>query len=170
MDLSRLRPGELIAAAGGIALLVVMFLDWYELEGGGGIRSIGLNAWQAFGLLDVILAIAALAGIGLAVVTAARRSPALPVAASVVTAAVGIAATLLVLYRILDQPGPNEFVAAELGAFLGFVSSLAIAAGGWASMRDEQWEAPPVPADERPAPPPEGPREPAPPPEAEPRA
>jgi hypothetical protein len=167
VDLSRLRPGELIAAAGGVALLVVMFLDWYELQGGGGIRSIGLTAWQAFGILDVILAIAALAAIALAVVTAARRSPALPVAASVVTAALGIAATLLVLYRILNQPGPNEFVEAELGAFLGFVAALAIAAGSWASMRDEEWEAPPVATDVRPMPPREGPRDPAPPPEAE---
>ena len=102
--------------------------------------------------------------------TATRRSPALPVAASVITATTGILATLLVLYRILNQPGPNEFIEVKLPAFLGFLCVLAIAAGGWRSMRDESWEDAPVPTDVRPAPPAEGPREPAPPPEAEPRA
>ncbi len=164
MELKRLRPGELIAAAGGVALLVVMFLDWYEFNG------IGVSAWAAFTITDVLLALAALIAIGLAVLTATRRSPALPVAASVITATTGILATLLVLYRILNQPGPNEFIEVKLPAFLGFLCVLAIAAGGWRSMRDESWEDAPVPTDVRPAPPAEGPREPAPPPEAEPRA
>ena len=119
MELSRLRPGELIAAAGGVALLVVMFLDWYAVGGttsvgGSDVRiSLGLTAWEAFGITDILLALAALIAIGLAVITAARRSPALPVAASVITSTTGILATLLVLYRILNQPGPNEFVEVE---------------------------------------------------------
>jgi hypothetical protein len=75
-----------------------------------------------------------------------------------------------VLYRLLNQPGPNEFVEAELGVFLGLLCALAIAAGGWRSMRDESWEGAPVPTEVRPTPPPEGPKDPAPPPEAEPRA
>ena len=153
MELSRLRPGELIAAAGGVALLVVMFLDWYAVGGttsvgGSDVRiSLGLTAWEAFGITDILLALAALIAIGLAVITAARRSPALPVAASVITSTTGILATLLVLYRILNQPGPNEFVEVKLPAFLGFLCVLAIAAGGWRSMRDEQWEDAPVPTD-----------------------
>jgi carbon starvation protein CstA len=168
VELSRLRPGELIAAAGGVALLVVLFLDWYAAGGAGGI-SVGLSAWQAFGVTDVLLALVALVAIALAVITAARRSPALPVALSVITASLGILATLLVLYRLLNQPGPNEFVAAELGVYLGLLCALAIAAGGWRSMRDETWEGAPVPTEVRPTPPPEGPKDPAPPPEAEPR-
>jgi hypothetical protein len=162
VELSRLRPGELIAAAGGAALLVVMFLDWYAVGGttkvaGSDLRvSLGLTAWEAFGITDILLALAALIAIGLAVVTATRRSPALPVAASVLTATTGILATLLVLYRILNQPGPNEFVEVKLPAFLGFLCVLAIAAGGWRSMRDEQWEDAPVPTDVRPTPPREG--------------
>jgi len=170
VDLSRLRPGDLLAAVGAVALLVVMFLDWYSLEGAVGVRSIGLTAWQAFGLTDVILAIAALAAIGLAVLTAARRSPALPVAASVVSATLGVVAVVLVFYRILNQPGPNEFVEVKLGAFLGFLAAVALAVGAWRSMRDEEWPGAPVETDARPAPPPEGQPDAAPPPEAEPRA
>ena len=66
VELSRLRPGELIAAAGGVALLVVMFLDWYAVGGttsvgGSDVRiSLGLTAWEAFGITDILLALAAL--------------------------------------------------------------------------------------------------------------
>jgi hypothetical protein len=174
VEVSRLRPGEVVAAVGGVALLVVMFLDWYAAGGPtdlGGRRidvSVGFTAWEAFGITDILLALAALTAIATAVVTATRRSPALPVAGSVVTSAAGVLATLLVLYRILNQPGPNEFIEVKLPAFLGFVCALAIAAGGWHSMRDEEWEAADLPVDVHPAPPAEGRPEPAPPPEAEP--
>ena len=164
MELSRLRAGELIAAAGGLALLLVMFLDWYEAAG------VGLSAWVVFTITDVVLALAGVTAVMLAVVTAARRSPALPVAGSVITATIGVVATLLVLYRIINQPGPNEFIEAKFPAFLGFLCVLAIAAGGWLSMRDEEWPDAPMPTDVRPAPPAVGPTEPSPPPEAEPRA
>jgi multisubunit Na+/H+ antiporter MnhB subunit len=161
MELNRLRQGDLIAGVGGVALLAVMFLEWY---GAGG--AVARNAWEAFSITDLILALTAVSGIALAVITATRRSPALPVALSVITATLGALATLLVFYRILNQPGPNEFVDVKLGAFLGFLSVLAIAIGGWLATRDEQWEEAPVPTDVRPAPPPEAQD----PPEAEPRA
>jgi hypothetical protein len=175
VELSRLRPGELIAAAGGVALLVVMFLDWYAAGGTTSVGgqsisvSVGFTAWEAFGITDILLALAALIAIGLAVLTATRRSPALPVAASVITATTGILATLLVLYRILNQPGPNEFIEVKFPAFLGFLCVLAILAGGWHSMRDESWPDAQLPVDVHPAPPAEGPRAATPPPEAEPR-
>lgn len=173
MELNRLRQGEVIAAVGGVALLIVMFLDWYGAGGSATFQgqdiqiSLGFNAWQAFSVTDLILALTAVSGIGLAVITASHRSPALPVAASVITSSLGALATLLAFYRILNQPGPNEFVEVKVGAFLGFLSVLAVAAGGWLSMRDEQWEDAPVPTDVRPTPPREGPRDPAPPPDAE---
>jgi hypothetical protein len=175
VDLSRLRPGELIAAAGGAGLLVVMFLDWYAVGGttevgGRDIEiSVGFTAWQRFTVTDILLALAALSALGLAVLTASRRSPALPIAATVLATGFGILATLLVFYRILNQPGPNEFIEVKFGAFLGFVCALAIAAGGMRAMRDEAGEDAPMPTDVRPAPPAESPRDPAPPPEAEPR-
>jgi hypothetical protein len=176
VELSRLRHGELIAGAGGVALLVVMFLDWYgaggsaELGGQSIEVSIGLSAWEAFSVTDLILALTAVAGIGLAVLTASRRSPALPVAAAVIATTLGALATLLVVYRILNQPGPNEFLEVKFGAFLGFLSVLAVAVGGFRAIRDEEGEEAPIPTDVRPAPAPVGPSEPTPPPEAEPRS
>ena len=38
MDFSKLRTGELVAAVGGLVLLVAMFaFDWYEISGFGGL-------------------------------------------------------------------------------------------------------------------------------------
>jgi hypothetical protein len=175
MELSRLRAGEIVAAAGGVGLLVVMFLDWYAAGGttevgGQDIEiSVGFSAWQAFGVTDILLALCALIAIGTALLTATRASPALPVAGSVATSAAGALATLLVLYRIVNQPGPNEFIEVKFPAFLGFLCVLAILAGGWHSMRDESWPDAQLPVDVHPAPPAEGPRAATPPPEAEPR-
>ena len=61
-----------------------MFLDWYAAAAPARGRdidiSVGFNAWQAFSITDLILALTAALGIALAVLTASRRSPALPVA------------------------------------------------------------------------------------------
>ncbi len=161
MELGRLRAGELIAAAGGVALLVVMFLEWYAAGGttkvaGRDIHiSVGFTAWEAFGVTDILLALAALIAIGLAVLTATRRSPALPVAASVITATTGILATLLVLYRILNQPGPNELIGVDAGAWVGLAACLGVFLGAWLSLSDERSRPvdplPPVP-ERRPTP------------------
>ena len=176
MELSRLRHGDLIAGIGGVALLATMFLAWYSAGGSATFQgqdievSLNLTAWEAFSITDLILALTALCGIALAVLTATRRSPALPVAAGVITTTLGALATLLVLYRILNQPGPNEFLDVKLGAFLGFLAVLAVAVGGFLAIRDEEGEETPTPTDVRPTPAADGPADPAPPPEAEPRA
>lgn len=137
MELSRLRRGQMIAGGGGVALLVVMFLDWYSAGGVDGVRVEGATAWQSFQILDVILALVALLALALALVAAAQRSPALPAAMAVVTAAAGGLALVLVLYRILNQPGPNDFVEVSYGAFLGFLCLVAITAGGWDAMSED---------------------------------
>jgi hypothetical protein len=149
MDLSKLRRGELIAAVGGIVLLVSMFgLDWYEraadvatpfgdvsVEGG------GVGAWESQGftgtIADLVILAAAVAAIGLAVVTATSRTVALPVAASALTAGLGIAAVVMVFLRMVFQPSQNEFIELRFGIWLALISSAVIAYGGWEAMREE---------------------------------
>ncbi|HKH17627.1 MAG TPA: hypothetical protein VKA57_08890 [Solirubrobacteraceae bacterium] len=123
----RLRDGEWIAGAGGMALLAALFLDWYS----------GASAWQAFSLLDIALALLALVPLGLVVLQATRESPSLPVAFSVLTTLAAAIATLLVLYRMLNQPGPNDVIDVEPGAWIGLAAALLTAAGGWRSLRAE---------------------------------
>jgi hypothetical protein len=56
--------------AGGVALLVVMFLEWYAAGGTTKVAgrditiSVGFTAWEAFGVTDILLALAALIAIG----------------------------------------------------------------------------------------------------------
>jgi hypothetical protein len=148
MDLGKLRRGELIAAVGGIVLLFSMFvLDWYagganlSTPFGGSSVEIGFGAWDGQGftgtIADLVILAAAVAAVGLAVVTATSRTVALPVAASALTAGLGIAAVVMVLLRMLFQPGPNEFVELRFGIWLALISSAVIAYGGWEAMREE---------------------------------
>jgi hypothetical protein len=131
----RLRAGDLIAGAAGIALLASLFLDWYS----------GATAWQAFSVLDVVLALLALVPCGLVATQATRDSPALPVAFSVFSTLAGLLAALLVLYRIVNQPGPNDVVDVHLGAWAGFAAAVILTAGGWRSMRVEAMPGVPAP-------------------------
>ena len=149
MDLGKLRRGELIAAVGGLVLLFSMFfLDWYA--GGANVSTPfgdvsvsggGFGPWDGQGftgtIADLVILAAALAAIGLAVVTATSRTVALPVAASALTAGLGIAAVVMVLLRMVFQPGPNEFIELRFGIWLALIASAVIAYGGWEAMREE---------------------------------
>jgi hypothetical protein len=143
-DLSRLRLGEKIAAAAAVLLFILMFFDWYSVSvsaGPFGDFSVGGSAWQAFGFIDIYLFVVILAAIGLAVLTATQRTPALPVTASVVVTALAALGTLLVLYRLIDTPIGDVPDSVDVGrtiwAFLGLLAVAAITYGGYLSMRDE---------------------------------
>jgi len=147
MDLRRLRLGEKLAGGGGIALLVLAFLPWYA-------RSEPQSAWEAFAVIDLLLALTALMGVAVAILAVTRRAPALPVAVSVLLTALAAVVSLLLAYRLLNQPGPNELVDVRPAAYLGLACLLVLAAGGWRSVADENAggaATPEVPA--RPAPP-----------------
>jgi hypothetical protein len=137
--MSRLRAGEWIAGAGGLALLVTLFLPWY------GAGPFDVSAWEAFSVLDVVLALLALVPLALVALQATRRSPALPVAFSTFTVLAGALATLLILYRIANQPGPNELVSVKPGAWLGLLAAVAVTVGGWRSLRTERIPGKPLP-------------------------
>ena len=125
MDLRRLRAGEWLALAGGVALIVSLFLPWYE----------GATGYQALTVVDVLLTLLALLALSLPVLQATRDSPALPVGAAVLTASFGILGVLLVLFRLIDDP----FAGAELrgGAWIGLAAAVAIEASGWMSLDNE---------------------------------
>ena len=117
----RLRTADWLAGGGSAVLLASMFLHWYGVLGG----QFAVTAWQAFGVLDIVLALLALVPLALVATQATRESPTIPVAFSVLSSLAGLVATLLILYRILNQPGPNDLVDVEFGAWLGLLSGLA---------------------------------------------
>ena len=138
----RVRAGDVLAGAAGVVLLASMFLDWYSVSpdaalGGDG-RVRGVSAWGAFTVVDVFLALVALLGIALALSQVVGRGPALPVALGVITTTLALAATLLLLYRIVNQPGPNDVIGVSLGAWVGLAGCLGVFVGGWLSLSDER--------------------------------
>lgn len=148
MDLSKLRQGERVAGVAGIALFVFMFFGWYgaKVSTAGISQSVpaSANAWEAFSIIDIVLFLTAAAAVGLAVLTATQRRVNLPVAASAITAALGILSVVLVIYRIIDTPGEsgsfygaNVEITRKIGLFLGLIATAAIAAGGWLAMQEE---------------------------------
>jgi hypothetical protein len=148
--MTRLRPGDWVAGLGGAVLLVSLFLPWYDVKG----VDRHLTGWQAFSVIDVILAIAAILGLAVAVTGAFRHTPAVPVAMAVLGVPVGALAVLLVLVRVLDPPGPNELLDLAVGSGVALVGALAVAAGSWLSMADERNRGvPEVAVEVRPTPP-----------------
>lgn len=139
-DVKRLRLGEKIAGASALLLFVALFLRWYGAEQPVGAEvnfSLHVNAWDALGFILFLLLLVIVATLAFVVLTATQRAPALPVAASVVITVLGAIATLFVLYRIVNPPGPNAFVAAEYGAYIALLCCLGITLGGFLAMREE---------------------------------
>jgi hypothetical protein len=149
MDLGKLRRGELIAGAGGLLLLIALFFfDWYS-AGASVTLPLGTTVsvqgdfgpWDSEGFFgfvaNLIILAAALSAVGLAIITATSRTIALPVAASALTASLGIAAVGMVLLRMIFQPGPNEVIDLKFGILLALIAAFVVAYGGWDSMREE---------------------------------
>ena len=160
MNPRRLRIGEWVTGIAGVALLAVMFLDWYEAGGTGN------NAWAAFSFLDVLLAVVALMAIAVALMAAAHDTPAVSLAIASLLITLASIATIAVIVRAISAPdvtlsggahAPEEDITRSLGLWLGLATSALVTLGALATMRDERF--PPAARVEVPVetlPPPEG--------------
>jgi hypothetical protein len=126
MDLRRLRTGEWVTGASGLVLAVALFLPWYE----------DVTGWEAFTVLDLILALLALAALSVPIVTAGHRVPALPLALQSLTALYGLLCVVLVLIRVLNLPGDAH--GREPGLWIALAAVLGVTAGALLAMRDER--------------------------------
>jgi hypothetical protein len=147
IELSRLRAGEVIAGIGGVLLLVFVFaLKWYGLsmpvaEGHVGLPgSTSWTGWEELVVARWLLLLTGICAVLLAYFQAARRAPALPAALSVIVTVLGVLSTIALVARVLIAP-PGLAAVGSLerltGAYLGLLAALAIAFGGFASMRQE---------------------------------
>ena len=142
MDADRLRTGEAIAGISAVVLFIVMFLPWFGVDAevpagaeeaaeaiGVTIPDTSFNAWESFDFIDLVLLVTIVVAVGMAIATVA-----LPVAASGLTAGLGILSTLLVLYRVIDPP---EGLGREFWVFIGLIAAAGIAYGAWYAMQEE---------------------------------
>lgn len=160
----RLRLGELVALVGAVTLLVMLFLQWYDVslprvdflaEGPNeavmaatGDLGAHTGGWEAVGVwISCLLGIAIALGLGLAAATVTRRSPAVPVALGVLTWVVGSIVWIVLLVRLLHEPGlgldlPGDAVTLRWPGYVGFLAATLIPIGGLLSIRDERTDAP----------------------------
>ena len=135
MNFSRLGRGEYLAVLGGLALAIGLFLPWYETNPDNrnavidGLRGT-VTAWTAFPILRFALLAAAAAPLILAWVILRDHELSWP--RGELTAVVGMAAIVLVLYvGFVDRPGePSGEISLEPGWFLAAVGCALIVLGG----------------------------------------
>ena len=147
MDLTRTRGADWLAAAGGLVLLLSLFLPWYDVQ------DFGISGWESLSVIDVVLALLALLAMAVPLVTAAREAPAVPIVVTVVTCMLALVAIVLVLIRVIWTPSliPDGFVFAipgggertfdvgrDWGLWVAVVATLVTTVGSWHALRDER--------------------------------
>ena len=148
MDVDRLGRGEQIAGICAVLLFLVMFFNWFKLPGADEANAVGinidtgLNAWQSYDFTDLIMLVTIVVAAGGAVATLMARDVALPVAASAITAGLGILSFVFVAFSILNTPSFGGFgldvdTDRSWGVFVGLLLTAGIAYGGWMSMQEE---------------------------------
>lgn len=149
-DTSRLRFGDMIAGVAGLVLFISLFIEWYSASvktgfGSIGNVSVGGNAWDALGLIPILLTLCALVAIGVAVMRALGNVPRLAITPGMAVLAAGALATLLVLFRILVVPDGGAASSGlvkvdfgrSIGIFLALLAALAMLVGGWLTWGEE---------------------------------
>jgi hypothetical protein len=136
MHFSQLRPGEIAAAIGGIALAIGVFLPAYVpsdnpnavvLEGQVGVSA---SIWDVNTISRYLLLLAAIAPIVLVYIVIRGHELSWP--RGEMTAVIGLVAVTLVFWHgIIQRPGePAGQIGLGIGWYLAFAGSLAIAIGG----------------------------------------
>jgi hypothetical protein len=144
-DTTRIRFGEMIAAASGLVLIISLFLEWYTVDIKGFTGNLPtVTGWKALGFIDILLFVIGVIAIAAAVLRATNRMPNnLPASAGFIVLALGALAVLLVLYRILSIPDegasalPGVSVGRSFGVFLAFIAAAGVTLGGWLSWNEE---------------------------------
>jgi hypothetical protein len=117
----RFEMGPLLVAVGALLLLVSLFLDWYG----------PLSAWDAFEVVDVLLAALAVLSLVAAVGTL------LPDVAYVERRwlpGIALAVAVLVAAEIIDPPPAAADLTADTGAWIGFAGAVVMVAGAVLSL------------------------------------
>ena len=119
----RFNAGQLMVMVGAAALLVSLFVDWYDPD---------LNAWEIFEVADIVLAGLALAAIAAALPmrlpgevgdTTARFDRKLPW--------IGLAAVALMIVTLINDPPAANDLDHEFGIWLGLIGAALMTIGGF---------------------------------------
>jgi hypothetical protein len=124
-----------VSAAGALVLLVLMFATaWFGVDGIPGRSEVVTteNAWHAMTLVRWLMLLTILVAIGSLFLHASQRAHGAETDTSAAIAVLGTITAVLLAYRVLiDLPSPPSVVDQKLGAYLGLLSAIAIAIGGY---------------------------------------
>lgn len=126
----RINASQVLVAVGGVVLFVSLFLNWYESSFDG---QSGLTAWAVFELLDIVLAGLAVVAVATVIPMRGERGPATLVASRWLPW-IGIAALVLVVVTLLNDPPAARGRSLEIGAWIGLAGALMLTAGGLLSV------------------------------------
>ena len=133
--LDRINKADRISLIGAIVLFIGLFLPWYGIEsdlipeGAAGdlvrstLESVSANAFEAFDVIDIVLLLLAIGAGALIVLVALEKVDA---SFHRFVETIGVAAAVIVLFRIIFQP---DLASPKWGIFVALIGAAAIAAG-----------------------------------------
>ena len=140
--MGRLSQGQMVAAVGGIALLVALWLPWIGTSGpslpsgvvpGGVDTSTSQNIWKGSSLDIYLLITGAVALLpALMALTDSAEEFSFVSAAALVLGTVAV--ILVIAFLTVDFPDGAD---RKIGAFIGLGAAILIAVGGFRAMQDE---------------------------------
>ncbi len=131
-----LAPEQRIATVAALALLVTMFLPWYDLQSldrkTDAINSHSISAFGDVSFVEAAVFLVAAGVIALMFARAERRDFHMPGSDGAVVMAAGAWAALLIFYRVFSRPDGHGYpVGIEWGFFLAFVAAGTLGYAGW---------------------------------------
>jgi hypothetical protein len=125
-----------IATVAAFALLVTMFLPWYDLQSldrrSGAINSHSISAFGDVSFVEAAVFLVAAGVIALMFARAERRDFHMPGSDGAVLMGAGAWAALLIFYRVFSRPDGHGYpVGIEWGFFLAFVAAGVLGYAGW---------------------------------------
>jgi len=139
MDTSRMSQGQMIAGAGGVLLIIALFLHWVG----------GVSAWDGFSAMHIIMLLIGLVAVAWAVLPATGSAMTMPPSAPVVLLGLAVAVFGFAFGFELE-------IAGGIGVWLTIVASAVIAYGAYVHGRRGAVQAP-APSTTPAAPPPAAP-------------
>jgi len=136
-----------ISALAALVLWITMFLPWYSETGfardksGSAAVSLSLSAWNAFGLVQVLVLALSLGTFAFLFVRGERRALGAPLGeTSIVVLSAGALAAVLIIYGMFDRPGGGTGISTgiEWGIFLALLAAIWLGWSGLAAQRGQR--------------------------------
>ncbi|MFZ0042024.1 MAG: hypothetical protein WAK93_12010 [Solirubrobacteraceae bacterium] len=143
---TRVHVGELISAGAAVVLAADLFAaKWYGVAGvpdpsaARPAVSTAENGWDALTIVRWVVIAAIVAALGSVLLHASQRGHGTKTDTSRLVCALGCVTSALLVYRVLiNLPGPTMVIDQKLGAVVGVLLALAIAWGGFESIREQR--------------------------------